>query len=250
MKKITLVVISLALLSFCFMGCSWMAGVDAPENFKVHAIGRTIYFSWDEVAGADHYVIETSGGGNKWEDAEVDGPGVLNNMSNLLNFTEYTFCVCAVNSMGIKGPKSDSQKVYMPYGFDNYWSLKYDQKEYSKSTDKAVTISWENIKTAGNVHVGAPGIEYRVYRLEGTSRIGLFNEIEGNEPVLVADHITPSSDDVDETMSFEDDLSNLEAGKAYQYSVQAYSDECNWEADRLIEVSPSGVDAKFAIIEE
>ena len=47
MKKITLAVISLVLLSFCFMGCSWMAGVDAPENFKLHAIGRTIYFSWE-----------------------------------------------------------------------------------------------------------------------------------------------------------------------------------------------------------
>ena len=250
MKRITLVVISLVLLSFCFMGCSWMAGVDAPENFRVHAVGRTIYFSWDEVAGADHYAIVTSGGGDKWEDEKVDGPGVLNNMSNLLNFTEYTFCVCAVNSMGIKGPKSDSQKVYMPYGFDNYWSLKYDQKEYSKSTDKAVTISWENIKTAGNVHVGAPGIEYRVYRLEGEKGLNFFEEVEGNEPVLVADHIKPSEDDADERMSFEDDLSKLEAGKAYQYSVQAYSDECNWEAYKFIEVSPSGADAKFAFIEE
>lgn len=236
MKKITLAVISLALLSFCFMGCSWMAGVDAPENFKVHAKGRTIYFYWDEVAGADHYVIETSGGGNKWEDAEVDGPCVLNNMSNLLNFTEYTFCVCAVNSMGIKGPKSDSQTIYMPYAFENYWSLEYDQKEYSKSTDKAVTISWENIKT--DAHIGAPGIEYRVYRLEGEQGLNFFEEVEGNEPVLIAEGIKPSADDADERMTFADDLANLEAEKAYKYSVQAYSDECNWESDRLIEVSP------------
>ena len=79
MKKITLAVISLALLSFCFMGCSWMAGVDAPENFRVRAVGRTIYFYWDEVAGADHYVIVTSGGGDKWEDTEVSDTSIVVN---------------------------------------------------------------------------------------------------------------------------------------------------------------------------
>ena len=223
MKRITLVVISLVLLSFCFMGCSWMAGVDAPENFTVHAIGRTIYFSWDEVAGADHYVIVTSGGGDKWEDTEVsDTSIVVNNMSNLGNFTEYTFCVCAVNSMGIKGPKSDSQKVYMPYAFDNYRSLEYDQKEYSKSTDKAVTISWENIKTESGKYIGAPGIEYRVYRIEGEQGVNFFEEVEGNESVLIAEGIKPSSDYADEIITFTDDLANLKADKAYKYSVQPY----------------------------
>ena len=220
MKKITLAVISLVLLSFCFMGCSWMAGVDAPENFKLHAIGRTIYFSWDEVAGADHYVIVTSGGGDKWEDTEVsDTSIVVNNMSNLGNWTEYTFSVCAVNSMGIKGPASESQKLYMAYAFDNYWSLKYDQEEYSKSTDKAVTFSWENIKTESGKYIGAPGIEYRVYRLEGEQGLNFFEEVEGNEPVLIADHIKPSSDYADEIITFTDDLANLEAEKAYQYTV-------------------------------
>ena len=189
MKKFVLSVLTQAVVG-CLTSCSFMSGVDAPENFRVHAVGRAVTFTWDEVSGADHYAIEISGGGQKWEDEEVSGAIlVVNNMTNLLNWTEYSFRVCAVNSMGIKGPASDSQTLYMPYAFENRWSLTYanDQEVYSKSTDKNVTISWENIKTSS--HIGCPGIEYRVYRLEGTRNVGFFKEVEGNAPVLVADHI-------------------------------------------------------------
>ena len=227
-----------------------MAGVDAPQNFNVHVVGRSITFSWDEVAGADHYVIVTTGDGKSWDDYEVyDTEVTLDNMNNLYNWTEYKFCARAVNDAGLKGPKSETKKIYMAYAFDNYDSLVYDTTySYKKSTDNSVTITWENIKTSS--HTGCPGIQYKVYRRAGDySKVsGYFQSVEGEERVLIADHIKPSKDNADVTMSYSDSISNLEEGRAYEYTVLPYSEECNWESDRFIEVKVSGYHAKCAYI--
>ncbi len=247
MKKIGLSLLIL-MVSGCLMGCAFLAGVDAPQNLKVHAKGRSVSFSWDEVPEADSYVIQTTGGNKKWEDYAVEGTSVsFDNRINLFNFTKYTFSVCAVKD-GMKGPASKNVSIYMAYGYE-YNTIRYSRQYPCKS--EGVTFTWDNIKPSSSGPYGCAGIEYKIYRLEGTeSGIKFFEEDNNAEKVLIADHIKPSSDNADEKLSYTDKSPELTVGKAYQYFVLPYSDECNWEGDCFITHGLQGYDTKYVKIDD
>lgn len=250
MKKI-LKIFAGVLLVCLITSCSFLSGLDAPENFQVYACGRKLTFTWDEVSGADYYEITTTGGKVKWENEEVRGTKlVLDNMSNLLNWTEYKFTVVPVKSNGIKGPASDSVKVYIPYGFEHNTML-FEKKNFSKSKDGGVEFTWDNIKTApynGKVeHIGVQGITYAVYRQEGREYLGSFKESE-DKKILIADNIVPSNDYADEKLSYID--TDIEVGKVYQYYVLPYSTYYPWESDSYITPGLNGIDIKYVVIKE
>lgn len=250
MKKL-LKIFAGVLLVCLLAGCSFLTGLDSPENFDVFACGRVLTFTWDEVPGADYYEITTTGGGNKWENEEVRGTKlVLDNYSNLLNWTEYKFTVVPVKSSGIKGPASDAVKVYIPCGFEHNTML-FEKKNFSKSKDGGVEFTWDNIKTApynGKVeHIGVKGITYAVYRQEGTEVMKRFFE-NGGDLTLIADNIVPSSNFADEKLSYID--TDIEVGKVYKYYVLPYSTYYHWESDSYITPGLNGIDIKYVVIEE
>lgn len=249
MKKL-LKIFAGVLLVCLITSCSFLSGLDAPENFEVYACGRNLTFTWDEVSGADYYEITATGGKVKWENEEVRGTKlVLDNMSNLLNWTEYKFTVIPVNGIGIKGPASDSVEVYIPYGFEQNTML-FEKKNFSKSKDGGVEFTWDNIKTApynGNVeHIGVQGITYDVYRQEGREKLGFFKD--GGELTLIADKIVPSSDYADEKLRYID--KDIEVGKVYKYYVLPYSTYYPWESDSFITPGLNGIDIDYVVIEE
>lgn len=245
MKKL-LKIFAGVLLVCLITSCSFLSSLDAPENFQVFACGRTLTFTWDEVPGAHHYEITTTGGKVKWENEEVRGTQlVLDNYSNLLNWTEYKFTVVPVKSNGLKGPASDAVKVYIPYGFEDNTML-FEKKNFSKSKDGGVEFTWDNIKTGEKGHTGVKGITYAVYRQEGREHLGFFED--GGDLTLITDNIVPSSDYADERLSYID--TDIEVGKVYQYYVLPYSTYYPWESDRFITPGLNGIDIKYVVIEE
>lgn len=249
MKKLFGILAGTLLISL-LASCSLLSGLDAPENFDVFARGRSLIFTWDEVPGADHYEITTTGGGHKWENLEAKKSGlVLDNESNLLNWTEYKFTVIPVKSNGIKGPASEAVQMYMPYGFE-YNSMVFNKETFSKAEDGGVTFTWDNIKTRptnGKVeHIGVKGITYKVYRQEGSEYLGFFKD--GGDFTLIADEIKPSSDSADEKLKYKD--TDIEVGKVYKYYVLPYSTYYHWESDVYITPGLNGIDIKYVVIEE
>lgn len=247
MKNLLKVLTGVGLLCL-FTSCTFLTGLDAPENFDVYAHGRELTFSWDDVPGADYYIIQTTGGGKDWADEEVKGTKlVLDNWNNLLNWHEYKFTVRPVKSNGIKGPVSDTVKAYIPYGFEKN-TMEFSKKEWSKSSDGGVTFTWDNIKTRSGEHIGVKGITYMVFRQEGEDHLGLWREETASELEMIADGIKPSSDKADEKLTYVD--TTVEAGKKYKYYVQAYSTYYHWDSDSYITPGLNGIDIKYVVVED
>lgn len=249
MKKVLAILAGVFFLC-SITGCTFMSGLDAPENFDVFACGRILTFTWDEVPGADHYEITATGGGVKWKNYEAKKSGlVFDNWSNLLNWEEYKFTVIPVKANGLKGPASDAVKLFIPYGFEHN-SMEFSKKAFSKAEDGGVTFTWDNIKTRpynGKVkHIGVKGITYKIYRQEGSERLGIFKD--GGDLTLIADKIKPSSDSADEKLTYKD--TDIEVGKVYKYYVLPYSSYYHWESDLYVEPGLNGTDIDYVVIEE
>lgn len=246
-KKITKLLLVLV-ASMVVTGCSFMAGVDAPEWLEIVTTSRTdLNLYWAPVDGATEYVVNTSAPGESWEPFKVEASKVevvtdkgervcyLNLSSTNISYDMlYTISVKAKGPSGIYG--SSSEKVQFSITYVDTYNNHLSASRYEDN----ITVKWNNLDHGtGNKHqYGGLGIRYALYKQEGTivikSAMKAFQPDEGYEKgVLVSADFIPSSDYANEEFTYVD--KDIKQEKSYRYFVIPYN-KYNWISDNALTI--------------